>query len=54
VQERLEALGDISTLDADKARALAARFDLDLLLIDRDLPLPELHRDGRFRIYRLR
>jgi hypothetical protein len=54
VQERLEALGDISTLDADKARALAARFDLDLLVIDRDLPLPELHRDGRFRVYRLR
>ncbi|BCS34349.1 hypothetical protein TBR22_A35790 [Luteitalea sp. TBR-22] len=54
VQERLEAIGDIGSLDADKARALATRYDLDVLVIDRDLPLPELHRDGRFRVYRLR
>ncbi len=54
VQSRIEAVGDFSTLDVPKASALARRFDLDLLVIDRDLPLPELHRDGRFRVYRLK
>lgn len=53
VQSRIEAIGDFSALDAPMALALASRFDLDLLVIDRDLPLPELHRDGRFRVYRL-
>jgi hypothetical protein len=53
VRRRLEAIGDFGTLDADKARALAREFDLDLLLIDRDLPLTPLHRDGRFRVYQL-
>lgn len=53
VQARIEAVGDFGALDAPGARALARRFDLDVLVIDRDLPLPELHRDGRFRVYRL-
>jgi hypothetical protein len=53
VQARLEAVGDFASLDAPRARALAQQFDLDLLVIDRDLPLPEVHRDGRFRVYRL-
>ncbi|HTV02805.1 MAG TPA: hypothetical protein VMF13_19805 [Luteitalea sp.] len=53
VRERLEAVGDFGSLTADKAKALGKRFDLDVLVIDRDLPLPELHRDGRFRVYRL-
>ena len=54
VQARLEAVGDFAALDAPRAQALAERFDLDVLVIDRDLPLPELHREGRFRVYRLR
>ena len=53
VQSRIEAVGDFSTMDVARATALARRFDLDVLVIDRDLPLPELHRDGRFRVYRL-
>ncbi|MGV3517486.1 hypothetical protein [Luteitalea sp.] len=53
VQARLEAVGDFASMDAPRARALAQQFDLDLLVIDRDLPLPEVHRDGRFRVYRL-
>ena len=53
VRERIEAIGDFETLTAERARALGRRFDLDVLVIDRDLPLPELHRDGRFRVYRL-
>jgi hypothetical protein len=54
VQSRIEAIGDFSALDGPKARALAERFDLDVLVIDRDLPLPEIHRDDPFRVYRLR
>jgi hypothetical protein len=54
VQARLEALGDFAALDASSARALARRFDLDVLVIDRDVDLEPLHRDGRFRVYRLR
>ncbi len=53
VQARIDAIGDFSDLDAVEARDLARRFDLDVLVIDRDLPLRELHRDGRFRIYEL-
>ncbi len=54
VQSRLEAIGDFTDLDAPKAVALARRFDLDVLVIDRPLPLRELHRDGRFRVYELK
>ena len=53
VRRRLAAVGDFATLDAARARALAREFDLELLLIDRDLPLTPLHRDGRFRVYQL-
>ena len=53
-QERLAAIGDFATLDAAKAHALDQKFALDVLVIDRDLPLPELHREGRFRVYALR
>jgi len=53
VIEREAALGDFATLDAAGARALAARYDLDYLVIDRDLALPEARRVGRFRIYSL-
>jgi hypothetical protein len=53
VHDRLAAIGDFSALDARKARALAQRYDLDVLVIDRDLPLTQLHREGRFRVYRL-
>ena len=54
VQARLEAVGDFAALDASSARALAQRFDLDVLVIDRDVDLEMLHRDGRFRVYRLK
>jgi hypothetical protein len=54
VQSRLEAVGDFATLDATSAHALARRFDLDLLVIDRDVALEQLHREGRFRVYRLK
>jgi hypothetical protein len=54
VIERTRALGDFSALDAPTALALAARYRLDYLVIDRDLDLPRVHQEGRFRIYALR
>jgi hypothetical protein len=52
--DRQLALGDFSTLDEERARALAAAHDVDYLVIDRDLNLPRVHQEGRFRVYRLR
>lgn len=54
VIRRQQAIGDFETLDEARAAALAARFGLDYLVIDRDLALPLAHREGPFRIYRLR
>lgn len=53
VIERREAIGDFGALDAAAARALAERYRLDYLVIDRDLDLPLAHREGPFRIYAL-
>ena len=53
VIERQAAIGDFDTLDAGRTRALALRSRLDYLVIDRDLPLPQAERLGRFRIYAL-
>ena len=54
VVERLPLVTDFNALTADAARALAARYDLDLLVTERDLPLPLAYRNARFRIYNLR
>jgi hypothetical protein len=54
VASRAAELRDFANLTADQARALAADRDLDVLVVDRDLPLPEVGRTGRFRVYRLR
>lgn len=54
VIERLAALPDFSLLDAEHAQSLARRYDLDYLVVDRDLPLPSAAVIGPFRIYRLR
>jgi hypothetical protein len=53
VVERLPLVSDFSGLTADAARALAARYDLDLLVTERDLALPLVYRNARFRIYNL-
>ena len=44
VIERQAALGDFASLDAARARTLAARYGLDYLVIDRDLPLCSLRK----------
>jgi hypothetical protein len=53
VTERRAALGDFSALTVEDMRALASRYDLDYLVIDRAMPLPEVYRNGTFFIYRL-
>ncbi len=54
VVERTAAIGDFHALTADRAHALAAQYQLDLLVTDADLPLPLRYRNAQFRIYGLR
>ena len=54
VNERLRALSALPWDTPDGARALARRFGLDYLVIDRELDLPLVHRSGSLYIYRLR
>jgi hypothetical protein len=51
--ERMDALGDFGELTADRARLLATRYDLDVLVTEADLPLPVAYRNDQFRIYAL-
>ena len=55
VLQRAHAIGDFSTLDAHRARDLAARYDLDYLVTEsRNLDLPGVYSNARFVIYDLR
>jgi hypothetical protein len=54
VVDRRRALADFPALTAARARALAAQYDLDYLVTEATLPLPEVHRNSRFRIYALK
>ena len=54
INERERALSVLAWDTPDGARALARRFGLDYLVIDRDLALPLVHRSGSLYIYRLR
>ena len=54
VGERIGAIGDFAGLTPETARALAGRFDLDVLVTDRAIDLPLAYRNARFSIYRLR
>ncbi len=53
VSERIDALGNFEMLRAEHARALAARYDLDFLITEHELDLPEAWRTSRFRVYAL-
>ena len=50
----MAALGDFGALTADRAKALAQRYDLDYIVTEGELPLPLAYRNERFRIYSLR
>jgi hypothetical protein len=54
VVERAAALGDFTTLTAEHARSLAAKYDLDYLVTDAALDLPERYENAQFRVYSLR
>src|SRR5262249_51710768 len=54
VAERQRALVAFRWDTADGAVALAQRFGLDYLVVDRELNLPLAHRSGSLYIYRLR
>jgi hypothetical protein len=54
VLERIDRLGQFDALTPASARRLADIYDLDYLVSERTLGLPEVWRNDRFRIYRLR
>ena len=53
-RDRVRTLGDFDALTAGRAIALARDYDLDYLITEQPLELPETFRAGRLRIYRLR
>ena len=53
VVERTSAVGDFAALTAERARELAVRYDLDYLVTVGVMPLPEVYRNGQFRVYSL-
>lgn len=52
--ERTRAIGDFNELSADKARELAAVYDLDYVVTEADLELPVSYRNQQFKIYALK
>ena len=51
--ERVRASLDFNQMTADRARDLATRYDLDYLVMEKDLPLPVAYRNARFKVYEL-
>jgi hypothetical protein len=54
VVERAVALGDFATLTPERARSLAEKYDLDYLITEARLDLPEKYGNSQFTIYSLR
>jgi hypothetical protein len=54
VVERAAALGDFSTLTPERARSLAEAYDLNYLVTEARLDLPQEYENSQFRIYSLR
>ena len=53
-RDRLAAIGNFDALTAERARTLAATYDIDYLLAERPFDLPLAFQSGELRIYRLR
>jgi hypothetical protein len=53
VVERTAALGDFTTLTPDHARTLAAKYDLNYLVTEARLDLPQVYENTQFRVYAL-
>ena len=54
VRSRRVDLGDFATLDAERARRLARRYELHFLIAEQPIDLPAAYRHGRFTVYDLR
>jgi len=54
VVEREAAIGDFTTLTAERAQQLAEKYDLNYLVTDAQLSLPIAYENERFHIYRLK
>jgi hypothetical protein len=54
VVERAAAIGDFTTITPDRARELAAKYDLNYLVTEGRLDLPVAYENSQFRIYSLR
>jgi hypothetical protein len=52
--KRIRDAQNFDTLTTDQFRALAKNYDLDYLVVDRDVDLPLAYRNTQFRIYDLR
>jgi hypothetical protein len=55
--EALRRIADVRDFDAftpGQLRTLAARYDLDYLVVDRDVELPVVYRNQQFRVYALK
>jgi uncharacterized membrane protein YraQ (UPF0718 family) len=52
-RDRLAEIGEFTSLTPERARQLAAAHDLDYLITEARLALPEAFSSGRIRIYRL-
>jgi len=53
-RDRVDELGDFPALTPDRARALARKYDLDYLVTEQALDLPQVFSAGKLRVYRLR
>lgn len=53
-RDRLAELQDFDTLTPERARALAARYNLDFLVTTQPIDLPVAYSSGSLRVYRLR
>jgi hypothetical protein len=53
-RDRVEELGDFPNLTPEHARALAQKYDLDYLITEHAIDLPEVFSAGKLRIYRLK
>ncbi|MCY4026406.1 MAG: hypothetical protein OXH75_08845 [Acidobacteria bacterium] len=54
VRSRRVDLGDFATLDAERARRLARRYELHFLIAEQPIDLPAAYRHGPFTVYDLR
>ena len=54
VVERAAAIGDFTTMTPDRARELAAKYDLNYLVTEGSLDLPLAYKNSQFRIYSLK